>query len=358
MSIKTLDVGFDNRLKNYLMNGAFQLWQRGGSFANATSTYHADRWFYGTLPTGRATISQNADLPTGAGTSGGFSYNIQVTTAQAVLGVNDNTYVYQPIEGYFFNPIRNKVCYFGLWVKSNKPGPYAAFLVAGSPTTSTMIKAFTINQADTWEFKKFRVDFSAETTATYSTTNGKGMVIGICTAAGSTKVSSTTDQWMPILTGATGVTGQNNLFDSTANYLRIAYPMLNEGNDAAPFELCGRHFAEELQLCQRYYEKSYDLDIAPGTISDVNIAYARQSGAVGLLNSIPIAFSATKRAIPTVVLYNPKAANTTGVFWDYNTSGNRSYSTGMITLKGCVAEGIPGSAGSAVGGHWTAEIEL
>lgn len=74
------------------------------------------------------------------------------------------------------------------------------------------------------------------------------------------------------------------------------------GAVATPFER--RPIGLELALCQRYYEKSYNLDVAPGSASSigrVNTFYDRTMGGTSTSN---IPFKVTKRAIPAVVIYD------------------------------------------------------
>ena len=91
-----------------------------------------------------------------------------------------------------------------------------------------------------------------------------------------------------------GLTGLTGAFD-------VAQVQLEIGDDTSSFEK--RHPQIELSMCQRYYEKSYDVETAPGTSTN--------RGWIGLSDpSInPVChhntyYSIRKRAIPTVVLYD------------------------------------------------------
>jgi hypothetical protein len=71
-----------------------------------------------------------------------------------------------------------------------------------------------------------------------------------------------------------------------------------------------RPLAQELMLCQRYYEKSYDYATAPGTATNNGASWlllpASSTGAMGLNSR----FSVNKRTNPTVTLYD--SAGTSG----------------------------------------------
>ena len=73
------------------------------------------------------------------------------------------------------------------------------------------------------------------------------------------------------------------------------------GSQATNFE--HRSYGEELALCQRYYEKSYDTTVAPAT-DTANGTYNFAGSSEGNGNVIvPIIFSVAKRAAPTMKGY-------------------------------------------------------
>ena len=83
----------------------------------------------------------------------------------------------------------------------------------------------------------------------------------------------------------------------------VAQVQLEIGNDVSPFEK--RHPQVELSMCQRYYEKTYDIETAIGT----NTSYAGglRSATDPTINPTchqTTTFMTPKRATPTVVLYS------------------------------------------------------
>jgi len=81
--------------------------------------------------------------------------------------------------------------------------------------------------------------------------------------------------------------------------LQIAQVMLNEGGPM-PFQTAGANFQQELAMCQRYYEKSYDLTIAPGTSFGTTIGFWFFAvDAVSAMGSG--SFKVTKRITPTSI---------------------------------------------------------
>src|SRR5260364_420089 len=69
-----------------------------------------------------------------------------------------------------------------------------------------------------------------------------------------------------------------------------------------------RLFADELQLCQRYYEKSYRPFTAPGAVEDnAGNPNAILLQGLGFLFGVP--FKATKRVPPAVTIYRPSTGS-------------------------------------------------
>lgn len=66
-------------------------------------------------------------------------------------------------------------------------------------------------------------------------------------------------------------------------------------------EFIEREFQNEVSLCQRFYEKSYDLETNPGTATVINSI--RASGASGSLTAI-FFYTTPKRSIPSVINYD------------------------------------------------------
>jgi hypothetical protein len=129
---------------------------------------------------------------------------------------------------------------------------------------------------------------------------------------------------------------------------------LEPGSVATAFE--HRPIGVELALCQRYFEKSYNQADAPPAGS-----YLTQGGAflaVDVSNAIGIAqFSVTKRATPTVTIYQP-ATGASGHARD--TTGGASVA---MTVTDISQAGFNRLTGSITTGHlfsvmWTASAEL
>jgi hypothetical protein len=92
---------------------------------------------------------------------------------------------------------------------------------------------------------------------------------------------------------------------NTVMTIDIAQVMFVEGSSASvPFNRAGYDYAGELLKCQRYYEKLYDLDVAPGSAGAVGQrTTAADSGGNLRFTSL---FTVQKRVPPTTIKsYNP-----------------------------------------------------
>ena len=68
----------------------------------------------------------------------------------------------------------------------------------------------------------------------------------------------------------------------------------------------GKTIVQELQHCQRYYEKSYDININPGTVTFAgNVAWGGNAGTTTALYTHSRPFAVSKRVAPTITIYSP-----------------------------------------------------
>lgn len=240
--------------RNRIINGDFNIWQRGTSFpAIAHPSYSADRWRYFEVSSAVHTISRSTDVPTVAEAGRLFNYSMLVdcTTADASIAAGDLVGVHQRIEGYNFLPIAQKAFTISFWVKATKTGIYCVSARNGGGTPDrSYVSEYTINTTDTWEKKTVTVSASP-TAGTWNYTNGTGVSITFALAAGST-FQTTADAWN---TGDfIATSNQVNACDSASNDFRICGVQVEAGSAASDFEDIS--FLDSLMLCQRYYEDS------------------------------------------------------------------------------------------------------
>lgn len=343
-------------LKNKIMNGCFDFWQRGISFP-AASGYTADRFIKSGSGSAAATVTRSADVPTNA--FGTYSMLTTVTTAQASLGANDGTWIYQLIEGNVLRTFKNKKMVLTFWVKSSKAGIYTFWTKNAHAATRCLTKEFTINSANTWEKKTLR--FQQDSTGTWAYDNSIGTIIGWGLASGTTFRSPSNDSWL----SGNYIAGPNqtNWSDTVGATFALADVCLvedNEGQTRDPdFMYAGRDYFEELQLCQRYFEKSWAVNTPVGTANGgvLTFVLARPIGAGGFIDDTHVFFKVPKRANPTATLYHPNG--TAGQMDVVGTA--RTATIGADTLRLSVSQNTSGvlwADQSYYQFQWTADAEL
>jgi hypothetical protein len=144
-----------------------------------------------------------------------------------------------------------------------------------------------------------------------------------------------------------------NLMDTIGNSFWITGVQLELGPVATPFE--NRSFAEELALCQRYYEKSYNLSSAPGSVSAYNGQVIELSPRNTANGTFGFKFATRKRANPIMTLY----ADDTGTADRVRNTGDKVASCDYIGESGVAYVVITsGNAADTVGFHWAANADF
>ena len=348
--------------RNIVINGDMQIAQRSTSVSSITTSgyFTLDRWqiFYDSL--GTWTQSQSTDVPSGYGFAN--SFKMDCTTADASPAASDRLLVRQLFEGqnlqYLKKGTANAIpLTLSFWVKSTKTGTFIAELF-DLDNTRQVSKSYTVNTTNTWEFKT--VTFPADTTGTLNNDNGTSLGVNFWLGAGSDYTSGTLNTSWAASTSANRVVGQVNVADSTSNDWLITGVQLEAGEQASGFEFMP--IDTNLARCQRYFQKSYDLETAPGTNTtqgDLEMGLT-SNGANDVLTTI--SYKVSMRATPTITYYT--TGGTSGS-WGYARSGASGDAT-MTAYAGRYGQNYSvsylgsGSAFVAVSviGHFTASAEL
>lgn len=143
----------------------------------------------------------------------------------------------------------------------------------------------------------------------------------------------------------------------------LSLPQLEKGSNATPFEYVP--FDRQLEACQRYYEKSFPYATAPAQNAS-SIGAERFTQAVGASTVQPCigktVFKVRKRAVPTIVLFNPSAANALARNQQRAQDWGNASAT-LVASDTAVAWNSWTSTAASVAGddftlHWTADAEL
>lgn len=315
----------DSLDKNFLINGNFEYFQRAlstGAFNGANAYYAPDRW--ANLVTGQDfTVRRSTSLPAGSNSN----YSLEYNTVSAIGGIDRTIRSRQRIEAVFAKELSNKEVSFKTSYKSESATQFQVIIssadVKDDFTTVTEIfnETVTILNDGSWG------DYLKENLSLGNVSNGLQIEIYFKNTA--------------LLVGNVN----HNLADAK----------LNIGTKAQEFSLAGRNQIEELSLCQRYFEKSYNDETPLGTITDVGAFYERTVSA-SMFKIIE--FTSTKRTNPTITAYNP-LTGAVGTWRNDTAANNPTFSLGSTNSKrGFNTDFAVTGANNGVRGHWAADAEL
>ena len=147
-----------------------------------------------------------------------------------------------------------------------------------------------------------------------------------------------------------------NLASATNNTFFITGVQYEVGSTATPFEHIT--IGDDLIRCQRYFEKSYNQDRAPGTSGGDQaqgmLAY-REGYSGNARRDIAIRFATTKRALPTMTAYAPNG--TSGKVNSPNGPNTTAATFTDTGNSGSIVYAQP-TSGSYYQCHFTAESEI
>lgn len=257
--------------KNVIINGGFDIWQRGTSFGSLTDgAFFADRWAVDFNGTGATRTVSRQEIAGAWATSSRYFMRY----AQSVAG-SGGTYnwFHQRIEDVTTLAGQNVVISFWAKADASRSVDVAGSQVFGSGGST-------------------QVNFTLGTAALTTTWTKFSFTV----ALGS-------------MSGKTIGTGSNVEIDfklplNTAMTIDIGDVQLEAGSQATPFSRAGGTIQRELAACQRYYEKSYDQTTALGTATFVGAgggAFGTNASGYSVASTY---FKVTKRSAPTITSYD------------------------------------------------------
>jgi len=304
--------------KNLLINSNFDVWQRETSKVLTTSlVYLADRWLVS------------------GGTSGEYMSRQDFTNGQTDVPNEPKHYlrlsldgedgkIAQRVEGVL--TLAGQTASLGFWIRTYGAINYTLKLVqnygsGGSSADTTVIQS-SVATINAWTYH----------TCTFDVPSVSGKTI------------SGGDDYLEILIE----------FATTSGSIRFAQAQLNEGEllDYQP-----RTFGEELLACQRYYEKSYEMD---KFATDVGAAGA--VGTIGTTNghwSIEVSYKVSKKPGGTTIKIYAPASGTLGQA--RNGIDNQDTPYGFIVAGSSgfsITAHTGGDADDQIYAHFTADAEL
>lgn len=291
--------------KNKIINGNFDIWQRGTSFTNVSSgQYTADRWV---RQFGDETwnVSRQSFTPGQTDVPNNPKYFLRVE--QTAVTAASIPWLVQKIEDV--TRLSGKTMTLSFWIKANATTAAdvyyrQSFGSGGSP--QTLVSVSSIGVSTSWEKKTV--------TFTISSVSGKTIT-----------ESGDNSTWIILM-----------LPDNTTVDIDIAQVQLEEGSVATDFEQ--RMVGEELALCQRYYIDTGERSIWQG--------YVQNSTSYSVMVYLPT----TMRTSPTITTSHDGSTN-------FPTTGPITAYVGKNSFRAYLTSSTGPATGSFVF-YYTADAEL
>jgi hypothetical protein len=276
--------------KNFIINGGFDIWQRGTSVAESgsggtASDYTADRWVFGGSGGSSATVSRQA---TGDTTN---LPNIQYCGRfQRTAGNTDTSTLYfaQVLETVNSIPLTGKTVTLSFYARAG-----ANYSSASSALNVTMTTGTGTDQA----FFSFTGTSSIIGTSVTLTSSWQRFTITGTVATNSTQVR------LYYSYGPTGTAGANDYFEVTGVQVEV-------GNVATPFSRAGGTIQGELAACQRYFQSiggnTADENLGAGMVYSTTNSLINTTFQVPLRTAPSVAI-ATGGAVSDFRVYNSSA---------------------------------------------------
>lgn len=350
-------MGFRNRI----LNGDMRLDQRNAgasiSVPGGDGNYCLDRWrLQRGGGAGTMTVQQVTSAPTG------FSHAIKFTvTGSSTPAAGDYYTVGQLLEGFntadlAWGTASAQNITLSFWINSSVTGTYSASIYNWGGTSNAYPATFTVNAANTWEYKT--VTIPGATSGTWPTNNTGSFYFRIDLGSGANFSTATANAWNT--SGLFRTNGSVNFISNASATLLMTGVQLEAGSVATPFERID--YGRQLAMCQRYYEKSYDIGTAPGTGTTTSrVTTAGNAGATttGYIEGY-LGWKVNKRGAPTVTIYDMAGASgkCTRLSTGIGTSNNQTVATSVEGETGCSVFSSGSASGNCLQLHYTASSEL
>ena len=264
--------------KNLLINGSFLFWQRATSFTvTTTSGYRAADRFYVKAVGSSASFafSRSTDTPS----SNKFKYSARML--ENGDATTNSMFIQQRIEAVDILPYIGEEVTVSAWTKRNLG--VAKFNIR-TPVSNT---------EDSWN-----ADLQSDTIQSSSANFSLAPGIWVQETYTFTVPAAAVD--------GLSVEIEVGPYTGVADFFTTGW-VLNPGTTATDFTMAGNTVGDELSFCQRYYEKSYDLDEFPGDITTrgavvTNSTIDATNTSADINNQC--VYKVTKRAQPTFTMYS------------------------------------------------------
>ena len=319
---------------NAIINGAFEIWQRGTSFTDPTSeTFQADRFSLAYDGSGATRIVTRENFTPGEAPVAGYESAFFLRYARTVAG-----------SGATFDRISQKIEDVRTFAGQTITLSFWAKVATGAPTITL----------------RARQNFGS---------GGSAQVDVDTTVTLSTSWTRYTVNFnLPSLTGKT--IGDNSFLEihfrtalNTIQTTDLWGVQVEAGSTATPFRRNANSLQGELAACQRYYQKSYrQASTVPTNATTTNIQAFSSTSTANFAVYGSVNLATVMRAAPTVTTYSYATSQTSRI--SNNSGVDQGAGSGAVTGEGdrsfFVYNNSGGTITTTAGAiiHWAASAEL
>ena len=276
--------------KNLIINGKFEIDQRHNFAAHtitAGSDFFADRWGFYTDANAVAQYGATSQVVSDGPT--GFEKSLKWTTTSAgTVPATSEVLFRQKIEGYNISHVdygssNAKNLILSFYVKSSIAGNYGftAWHTDSGGTNRYNLRSYTINSANTWEYKTISIPPDTANVMGKKT-NLDGMNLNWDLGEGTTYSGSVTGNWQSAYVN--GLTGGVKIADNNGATWQITGVQLEVNDNATDFE--HEDYGTTLSKCQRYLNK-WTVDASGGSYNFFAMGYSYQSTNANIVSQLP-----------------------------------------------------------------------
>jgi len=358
--------------RNIIINGAFNIAQRGTS--STVAGYQTVDRFVASW-SGQDEAPTQAQVDVASGTTPytlGFRKAFGITNGNqsSGAGASDIVYIEHFIEaqdmansGWNYTSSSSFIT-LSFWVKSSVSQDFKGYLRTVDGTNYHYAYSTGTLSANTWT--KITKTIPGNSNLQFDNNNQQGLQLYLWPYIGTTYTDAgvTENAWGAYNSSQRTPVSATTWYTTNDATLEITGVQLEVGSVATDFE--HRSFAQELQLCKRYYQKSYYYDIAPATASSFTDYINNRYGGSSVSNRIDLGtrFEVEMRSTPTMTIYRPDTGASGNLMVSATGTGVASGSgVGQGTIRGLGRKGFIGfslenSHNESVGYHYQASAEL
>jgi len=347
-NVTTSTLAFDGgslSYRNKIINGAFEIWQRGTSFTSS-NYFTADRFLVTRGGSGIGTGSTNLTVTRDTTTPSQFPVDPDnFNTCMKIQRVAGDTNT-QTVKLLYVLETKDCLAFSG------KSATLSFFIKRGTNFTSTDLASYihtgtSDNQGITSLHNNSWSGINTQMSSVIPVSFNWQRITQTVSIANNIKEIGITIQYTP-QAGSAGA-------DETLYITGVQFEL---GATVTPFEY--RLLGHEIDLCQRYFEKSYDLDQTPSLAATAQAVHYMLPASSNTLYGSSGNFLTRKFKVPQITIFNPTGASpSSSKFIDtggsiYPVTGTQSTETRISTITTSVNI----ASGKILQYHYIADAEI